>query len=316
MENNIRFYPHVTEDNCGSFGIEVKEYILSYSENDIDIILPYTQSPGVLRIDTNTARSWKVVNGLRVRKSVVMQNPALLKGASGVIPKDADFELLLIWKNKAFTQAGCILPVSKTVSEDSAETQYDFDYSFEKGAVGGNIELSLSLIISKAAENVEETEQVLMNDPGVSVGEIESVIINTDDNVNEFPINDNIEDASKPMWWLEINWDDPRTSDFIPENLCIYLNKAFQSCPMDNGKIRNKEMLVDILSTAYLMIIEKIKSNDEFFIDISNDSSSPGSIGFIIQRFVTQCSGLFWEQEPEEMLKHIQSYFVRVFKEL
>ena len=28
MENNIRFYPHVTEDNCRSFGIEVKEYVL------------------------------------------------------------------------------------------------------------------------------------------------------------------------------------------------------------------------------------------------------------------------------------------------
>lgn len=316
MENNIRFYPHITEDSCTSFGIEVKEYILSYYENDIDIVLPYMQSPGMLRIDTNTARSWKVVNGLRVRKSVVIKNPALLKGENGVIPKNADFELLLIWKNKAFTQAGCILPVSKIVSDISSETQYDFDYYFEKGSVGGNIELTLTLMISKAAENVEEAEQVLMNDPGVSVGEIESVIINTDDNVNEFPINDSIEDASKPMWWLEISWDDPRTDDFIPENLCIYLNKAFSSCPIDNGKIRNKEMLVDILSTAYLMIIEKIKSNDEFFVGVSQDSSNTGSIGFVINRFVTQCSGLVWEQEPEEMLKHIQSYFVRVFKEL
>ena len=316
MENNIFFYPHVTEENCASFGIEVSEYILSYSENDIDIILPYAHSPGMLKIDTDTARSWKIANGLRVRKSVVIQNPALLKGASGVIPKDADFELLLIWKNKAFTQAGCILPVSKTVSENSAETRYDFDYSFEQGAVGGNIELTLSLMVSKSAENVEETEQFLMNDPGVSVGEIESVIINTDDNVNEFPINDNVEDASKPMWWLEIGWEDPRTDDFVPENLCIYLNRAFPSCPMDNGKIRNKEMLVNILSTAYLMIIEKIKSNDEFFIDVSQDNSAEGSIGFVINRFVNLCSGLIWEQEAEEMLKHIQSYFVRVFKEL
>ena len=85
---------------------------------------------------------------------------------------------------------------------------------------------------------------------------------------------------------------------------------------MDNGKIRNKEMLVNILSTAYLMIIEKIKSNDEFFIDVSQDNSAEGSIGFVINRFVNLCSGLIWEQEAEEMLKHIQSYFVRVFKEL
>lgn len=317
MENNIRFYPHVTEDNCTSFGIEVKEYTLSYSDNGNDTMLSYSQSPGVIEIDTTTARTWKVGNGLRIRKSVVIKNPDLLKGEKGVVPKEGDFEVILVWKNKTFAQAGCILPVAKTVIEDSAETQYDYDYSFEKGAVGGNIELVVSLIVSKAAESVGDKEQILMNVPGVFVGEIESVTIYTDDNTYEFPINDSIEDETKPMWWLEISWDDPLVDDFFAqENLCIYLNKAFPTCPVDNGKIRNKEMLVDILSTAYLMIIEKIKSNDEFFVGVSQGCSAHGSIGFVIERFVNQCRGLEWEQEPEEMLQHIQSYFVRVFKEL
>ena len=55
-----------------------------------------------------------------------------------------------------------------------------FEHTFHPGEIDGDLELSLCMYIKRSATSVEEGEEKLINAEGVSVGEIDSIIVDFD----------------------------------------------------------------------------------------------------------------------------------------
>ena len=159
--------------------------------------------------------------------------------------------------------------------------------------------------VAQAHPRCRKTGQII-NEAGVTLGDIETLYLDFNSIYMEFPIEEcNIKD--QPLWWVEFSqWEDPRVDLFSKENICLYLNTAHPECPMIGEKINNLELLIQIISTTYLLIFKKF--NDEELYDTKNDVGlNPNSICSIMHQFIVGES-FSWESD-ERLIKRFTIRF-------
>ncbi len=301
---NLKFYPMLTDELCENAGISVDKYIFTYLSGENEYGLKQKGSSTIKL--TDPLEMWKIEDeGITLKKKISIAYPNQLHGEHGIACKESELGICIIWTNHELTQTGCILPESDIVTPTGRVCL--FVHSFEPGQIKGDLELSMYMYIKKKAENVEPGENSLMNEEGVSVGEIESVVLDFNSAFMEFPIEE-YSSEKEPLWWIEFSqWEDPKSTDlFDKENVCLYLNPHYAACPMTDGTIKNLDLLVEILSTAYCMMFCRL-SEDDLRATRQNIGLAPNSICSILHQFIETCNAteLHFES-PEKLQKSLQ----------
>lgn len=301
---NLRFYPCLTEELIDKAGCVSEKYRFFYYPNDMESALMQKGSSVVKLSDP--LDMWKLKeDGITIKKSVSIAYPDFLYGPEGIACKEAEIGICIIWTNNRLTQTGHILPKSD-ISNAAGRTCY-FEYTFHPGDIDGDLELSLCMYIKKAATSVTEDEEILMNEEGVSIGEIDSIVVDFDSIYMEFPIEE-YSSEKEPLWWIEFSqWEDPKTIEkFTKDNICLYLNPYYSACPMTDGTIKNIDLLVDILATSYLMMFQRL-SEEDLTATRNNIGLEANSICSILHQFISECNATDLRFEsPEVLLKSLQ----------
>ena len=187
-----------------------------------------------------------------------------------------------------------------------------FSYEFPPGTITGDLELLFTMYIKKEADEAFTDEGSLINETGVTVGEIERTVLDFNSIYMEFPIEE-FKSEKEPLWWVEFSeWEDPKTTDmFTKDNICLYLNPYYDGCPtpsMDatGGSIKNIDLLIDILAQTYLLIFERL-SDDDLRATKLNIGLTSNSICSILNQFIESCNEveLDWGSS-ERLLKTLQ----------
>ena len=112
---------------------------------------------------------------------------------------------------------------------DATRTYFTFCHEFLPGEISGSLELKLNLYIDEPAKTLQPSEQGLMNEAGVSLGQIEAVQMNLSNEFIDFPTRE-ITDSSLPLWWLELKgWEDPTQDSFDRNHVQLYVNTAHKA---------------------------------------------------------------------------------------
>lgn len=303
---NLYFYPKITDNLLKHCDCVCNKYIFSYTEQDQEFGLQQKGSSTLRLTDPRDPDLWKVENqGINLEKTLKIAYPAFLYGPEGVACSGAEIGFCIIWTNKSLTQTGCILPdIDDTTPEGRV---CKFSYSFEPGIVAGDLELTVTAYIKKAAPEILPGEESLMNETGVSVGEIETIVLDFNSIYMEFPIEE-FRSESEPLWWVEFSqWEDPKSSDgFTKDNVCLYLNPFYAACPMTDGNIKNIDLLIDILATTYFMIFQRL-SDEDLYATRNDIDLQPNSICSILNQFIKNCTVELHFESPEKLLKSLQS---------
>ena len=301
---SLKFYPTLTDEWRNDAGINVEKYIFSYLYGGEECGLKQKGSSSIKLSDP--LEIWKVEDeGLSFRKKLTIAYPQLLYGAAGIACQNAEIGICIIWTNNQLTLTGCILP-EKDITTPTGRI-CEFSYSFGPGQITGDLELSVCLYIKKKADSVLPGEENLMNEEGVSIGELERVVIDFTSAYMEFPIEEYASE-NEPLWWVEFSqWEDPKTIElFSKENICIYLNPNYSACPMTDGNIQNLDLLVDILSTTYLMMFNRLSEYD-LKATIENIGLERNTICSILHQFIESCNATELRFESsEKLLKSLQ----------
>lgn len=302
---NLHFYPTITEEILNNAGCNCGKYDFSYNIEDRYKPL---RAKGKMTIKLeDSLESWKIENdGLRVTRQVSFEYPDFLYGDKGVAPKDSELSVCIIWTNRNLTQMGYILPSSE--SSTNGRRIYNFMYDFEPGEIKGDLLLETVLYVKKPAVEIKETEINLVNLSGVTVGTLDVVSLDFDSLYMDFPIRD-IKEKGQPLWWIEFNqWEDPTKDPFSEDTICLYLNSYYDYCPKVGDTIKNAEVLVEIISTAYLMIFEKIRDMGEQYLTRTLDGVDlePGSISMIMNYFYSGCDPALRTESIDMLQKTIR----------
>ena len=306
---NISLYPTLTPDMLQNSGYVSDKYIYTYSYQG--------QYHGLRQKGTATVKLtdplelWKIEDeGLKIDKTVHIAYPNLLQGPEGVACRNAELGLCIIWTNKTLTQTGYILPETDITTPQGRVCK--FSYEFPPGTISGDLELLLTMYIKKEADEAFTDEGSLINETGVTVGEIERTVLDFNSIYMEFPIEE-FKSEKEPLWWVEFSeWEDPKTTDmFTKDNICLYLNPYYDGCPtpsMDatGGSIKNIDLLIDILAQTYLLIFERL-SDDDLRATKLNIGLTSNSICSILNQFIESCNEveLDWGSS-ERLLKTLQ----------
>lgn len=300
---NIYFYPKLTDELIESSGCTALKYVFTYNYQD--------QNFGLLQKGASTIRIsdpreiWKIESeGLLLERTVKIAYPNLLYGREGIACTGAELGICIIWTNKSLTQTGCILPEKDITTPHGRICK--FSHMFEAGEITGDLELTVSVYIKSAADSVLPGEESLMNEEGVSVGEIDTVVLDFNSIYMDFPIEEYKSDK-EPLWWVDFSqWEDPKVSEcFTKDNICLYLNPYYSACPMTDGEIKNIDLLIDILATTYFMIFQRL-SEDDLKATKQNIGLQPNSICSILNQFIEDCEEDLHFESPEKLLKSLQ----------
>lgn len=278
------FYPTLTDDLMESSGISFTTYSYSYSVDGIDYKL-VAKGKNTVKFDDDT---WKIErDGLRIRRRVTVEYPDVLYGRYGIACTGAELGICIIWVNRSLTQMGTILPANEFVSD--ASNIYEFDYEFEPGILKGDLSLEMQLYIKKSSLYVPAEENSLMNDEGVTVGTIDDIHLDFGSMYMDFPITE-VNNKNQPMWWLDLSdWSEPKEDLFNEDNLCIYLNTAYDSCPRMGENIKYADVLIDIITTAYVMLYRRVIDCGCLADTINDVGLEQGSISKILFYFKDSC---------------------------
>ena len=304
----ILLYPTLSPEMIEASGISVDKYLFTYQYQDQFYGL-HQKGSSVLKL-SDPLDIWNVESeGLIIEKKVHIAYPELLKGKNGVACKGSKIGICIFWTNKKLTQTGIIRPTSDI--ETPTGRNCAFRYSFEPGRISGDLELSLSLYIQTEAEEVLEGEEDLINESGVTIGEIEHSVLDFNSLYMEFPVEE-YSSKDEPLWWVEFTeWEDPKSVDmFTKDSLCLYLNPYYDACPSPStsdsvNSIKNFDVLVDILAQTYLLMFQRL-SEDDLKATKQNVGLTDNSVCSILHQFIEDCTEeLHWES-PEKLLKSIQ----------
>ncbi len=301
---SLNFYPKLTAELMDSCGLTVSKYVFSYRFQDNRYGLKQ-KGTSTIKL-TDPLEIWKVEDeGLLFSKTINIAYPRLLLGVNGIACAGATIGICIMWTNKTLTQTGCILPESDIETEMGRSCC--FNHSFEPGTIKGDLELSVILYIKQRADALLPGEEKLINEEGVTIGEVETIVLDFNSIYMEFPIEE-YSSPSEPLWWLFFSqWEDPKIDLFNRENICLYLNPYYSACPMVGEEIKNIDLLIDIMATTYLLIFNKI---DEYPDDLKATQQNLGlenySICSIMHQFIESCPTPLHFESQEALLKSLQ----------
>lgn len=302
----ILFYPTLTPDMLESAGVAVDDYVFSF--NYQGKTLPLQSEGTVTKKLRDDLEIWKIeTEGLGFRKTVSIAYPALLKGRTGVVCQGAELGIAIVWTNRKLTRTGIILPEFDKETPEGRKSV--FQYYFAPEMLSGDLELAITFFVKTKAEIVLPGEEDLINEAGVTVGEIEKTILDFNSLFMDFPIEE-FWSENDPLWWVEFSeWEDPTTVDmFTRDSLCLYLNPFYDACPsinVDQGKTKNNDMLIEILAQTYLLAFRRL-SEEELKATIHDVGLSNYSVCSVLHQFIKNCEfELHWES-PEKLLKSLQ----------
>lgn len=305
---NILFYPTLTEEMLDAAGLIDGDYFFSY-EYQAKIYGLQHKGTSTIKL-SDPLDIWNIESeGLIIDKTIKFAYPNLLKGKDGVVCKDAELGICIIWTNKKLTQTGTILPVTDVTTPQGRTCK--FHYVFTPGIISGDLELNIAMFVKKAADIILSDETNLINEVGVTVGEIEHVNLDFKDLNMEFPIEE-CRSETEPLWWVEFSeWEDPKTVDmFTKDSVCLYLNPFYDACPAPStnetgNKIKNFDLMVDILAQTYFLMFSRLSEND-LRDTKQNIGLTANSVCSILHQFIQDCDELHWES-PEKLLKSLQT---------
>ena len=310
--DNFRFFPTLTEEMIERAGCSVEKYAFSYHSGGCFYELKQ-KGHFTLKI-SDPLEIWKIEkDGLKIQKTVKIAYPRFLYGKDGIVCSGAEFGICIIWTNKTLTQTGCILPSDESITPNGRICI--FEHEFETGSISGDLELSVIFYVKEKTNNVLEEEQNLMNEEGVSVGVLETVVLDFDSIYMDFPIEE-YSSENEPLWWVEFSeWEDPKSIEtFTKDNICLYLNPHYPLCPMTDGTIKNIEILIEILAMTYYMIFNRLSEDD--LVATKNDINlEPGSICSVLHQFIMDCEDDLVFEPREKLLKSLQMNIAKKFAE-
>lgn len=278
------FYPTLTDELKEASGIEVSPYYYTYTADGYEHkLLPKGKS--TIKFDDE---DWKIErDGLRIRRKISIEYPEMLYGPNGIACTGADLGACIIWVNHSLTQMGTVLPINECLNENIK--CFEFDHEFKQGEIKGDLQLDLQLFIRNSAEDVNESESHLINDEGVTVGILDETRLDFGSAYMEFPIQE-VKSSKHPLWWLDIGeWTDPTSDLFNEDNLCIYLNTTYEGCPKLGDTIKNVDMLIEIITSAYVMLFKRIEDMGYLQQTLNDVNLEPGSISKILFYFKDSC---------------------------
>lgn len=210
---------------------------------------------------------------------------SFLFGDNGIAYKDAEIGVGIRWYSTESRQRG-IEEITSITNDTRSPFSCKHKIVFDKSSLIGSLFLETVMYIKK--EGKTQTEDAFVgNKEGLVLGVLNSNRIQLDDNTPVFPIFEEECGPDKPLWSIDIFWDDPASSPF-EESFRIVLNKKNKNYKyLDKTNRKYDDYLInEIVASALTTLVLKLKENtDDWNKMENNEDIEIGSVSYVVHYF-------------------------------
>jgi len=305
MSKYIPLYPILTEELINKAGYFKSELTVAFGNNsdsricfELDRISTQEKSKSYLLKD-NTGSWSPEKHYIYFNSKIFLRQPKFLFSSKGIAPKCSEIGIGIVWTCRKARQRGATS--IKTFSFNDEVVEAEINFFLPPGQTKG--ELTLETILFLASEGHADNDELhLINRSGCVLGELERSIFIIDGNGSIFPIVER-SSPNSPLWEIESNWEDIRYDSFF-DNIQIIINPSHPEYSLLEQTDQNKwpALLKEIISSALTILIYKAML-DINWPDVKNNYNlTPGSVGHIINYFITTFG---WQVSDQEKLSSL-----------
>lgn len=222
--------------------------------------------------------SWDFVErGFGIRGQVLINQPSSL--FTELVSGDAELGIALQWISKQSLQRK-VIPLETITQAMSEGLTIPVDYYFNSNQLFGEVNVTFILYLKKASQKPQFGEAVLT---GTILGELAEWQVILDGSGSTFPIVI-INEADKPLWYVDFNYSEPLLEPFDKEYIAIYLNEAHPAFPSIH-KPKNKldqALYIEFLAGALQLIIQDLMQCSDWADIQEGRNCEEGSIGQVM----------------------------------
>lgn len=308
MSNEILFHKELNEKLFFKIGYETEPFKFSYfdGEQEKSILIEQNQEDSnkgdhIFLQDIEAVWEPSVYN-LIVEKKIFINNPAFLFTENGIAAPDAVLGIALNWFSKSSNQRGTV-KIDSLTREHKGTFSANLKKVFEKNQLNGEITFEVVIYLERPARFQAAWYS---NQSGTILGKLESQLIILDGSGSSFPILE-VSAPGMPLWFVNFNTTDFLTDPFTEDYVCINLNSAHKNYKFINDKKGdfNAPMLVEVLSSALQVIVQKTLDSPQRENIINGMNLEEGSIGQAIYYFLKTFN---WDiSSPEKLAETIRN---------
>ena len=215
---------------------------------------------------------------------ILIKDVASLFGAgeNAIVCSNAKIGIATSWFSKASFQRGTI--EHGIIENTSSPLEVDIVGSVPKAVFRDSITLDIILYLKEAGKP-SATEKHFANQPGCVLGTILTKTLLLDGVGSSFPTAYVHAGSSAPLWTITCNWDDPM-SDTLADSVCLNINRDNKLFKYMNNEKGNEyfdfSLLMEIMSSAISVIIEKLRTEGYDLDDIANYNPGEASVGMMV----------------------------------
>lgn len=308
MSKDLRLFPVLTDELRAKIRFQATPYQYSYLRdgNEYDLQDESIDGSNMLFKLSDERGIWSPdVYNLRIRREYTLKTFKCLFGAEGIACRNAEIGIAVIWTSTTSKLRGVIKGGSVS-NDDSDEVNLAIDETFEVAGLRGNIELT-TVFYLKSSGNPNSNEEHLANTEGYILGELDKVVVMLDGKGSVFPIYE-VSEPNQALWNVKCDWTDP-TYDLFSECVSININTSHPSYKFldKTKKSYNEQLLKEIIASALVIIITKLKESEYWVETINRENLEIGSVSEAVSYFITT---LGWETSSLEALSiSIRKFF-------
>ncbi len=310
MAKFIPLYPVLTDDRKNQIRyMVIEDYQFYYNNNGEEHSIEAeetSEGSGVYTLIDQLGEWDPDVNNICFKRTFQLNNTDCLFGEHGIVCTNAAIGVAVIWKSADSKQRGAIEIGTIRYTDRRKEFRLVYD-QFDKAQLRGIIELSTILFI-KNAGTPRPNERHLANTYGCILGELDRISVILDGDGSIFPVYE-IYDPDQPLWYVKCNWDDPDVDQFS-DCVSVVINRAHKNYRyLDRQKKTfDEQLMIEIMSTALIIIIMKLKDNFEAWSSVTQGVNlQQGSVSQAVRYFI-DVLGLD-ANSMESLLISIHQYF-------
>lgn len=299
MSSGFSFYPMIDGELLTKLGLHHTGLKLSYwcDSEEYDLENETDDSTGYIYTISDKRNIWNPeTHNIKVRKEFNLNNPSFLFGTNGVCSPNGIIGLAINWACKGTNSRGTIM-IGEVDKNTTQLDSYVFEHVFDAGTLRNTLDIELFAYIKKRGTINNQMYYVALE--GVKLGVLDTNRLVIDGSSSVFPIV-TVEEPSQPLWWVNIDYDDPTEDPFSAEYISIRINKAhknYKKLESEDG-IKGNSLLVEIMATSVQIIVDYLKDTPYWESIEQRKQLEQGSIGeaisYILETYELQ--GLSQEQ--------------------
>ncbi|RYL92396.1 hypothetical protein [Sporolactobacillus sp. THM19-2] len=307
--NNVILYHNILDDKLfNKIGYSSQPLNVSYRDGQHEIVeLSAEKMEGQEKTYqlTDPKVNWDPdIHDLLIQKRIEIANPQFLFGKNALVAEDGIIGIAFGWYSRDSSLREVFKSGEITCSEDRPYTT-EINIQIPSGKLRGKVTFEIFLYLI-------DNERNRYSIPGTVLGILEDFDVIFDGDSSSFPIVE-VNEPSKPLWWVNCDFTDPLYDQFEQNNASIVLNRGHRlarKLKIEKG-LGSSPLLLEILASGLQLIVEKAQLSGDWD-QIVNGQSEPGSIGQAIYYFINTFG---WDiSSPERLARSIREDFDTRFK--